>query len=239
MSDGLLRPMTGPAGRAAPASSCSRSAVRAPPTRARTPGARARRESRARARSRARPGRASRCRRRRRGLPPKAASCRCRPILDHHQAPGASAGVLERRFQRRELRLALKQRRLAAPGHGLRLPQGESRVESRVPPGCRSRGPGADAGMETERPDDQPALLRLALELRADGAGVAGSLCDELGARHPFHRVTRPADAARGGTPPKQGRATGPAAVLERRAGARRPEVERANSHQGSRGALA
>jgi hypothetical protein len=40
--------------------------------------------------------------------------------------------------------------------------------------------------MEAKRPDDQPAPLRLALELRGDGAGVAGSLRDELGARHPF-----------------------------------------------------
>ena len=40
--------------------------------------------------------------------------------------------------------------------------------------------------MDPDRIDHQPAPLRLTLELRPDGAGMAGSLCDELGGQHPF-----------------------------------------------------
>src|SRR5262245_65452248 len=40
--------------------------------------------------------------------------------------------------------------------------------------------------MDPDRIDHQPAPLRLTLELRPDGAGIAGSLCDELGSQHPF-----------------------------------------------------
>ena len=131
------------AGRAAPASNCSRSAG-APPARARRPGARGRRESRARARSRARQARASPCRRRYRGLPPK-------PRL----ADAGRSSITTRRPAPRRASLsaasspASSASRSSRPachaGHGLRLPQGQSRAESRVPPGCRRRRRGADS----------------------------------------------------------------------------------------------
>ena len=40
--------------------------------------------------------------------------------------------------------------------------------------------------MDPDRIDHQPAPLQLTLELRPEGAGTAGSLCDELGGQHPF-----------------------------------------------------
>jgi hypothetical protein len=40
--------------------------------------------------------------------------------------------------------------------------------------------------MVFDRADQHPPPLRLTLELRTDVAGVAGWLCDDLGARHPF-----------------------------------------------------
>ena len=40
--------------------------------------------------------------------------------------------------------------------------------------------------MDPDRNEQRRTPLWLALELRAEGAGIAGSVRDELGAEHPF-----------------------------------------------------
>jgi hypothetical protein len=78
--------------------------------------------------------------------------------------------------------------------------------------------------MDPDRIDYQPAPLRLTLELRPDGAGIAGSLCDELGSQHPFTGwlgLLTLLEAARLSSQVRRGRQTGTAASPHRTQGPR------------------